>query len=48
MISENGEWLDMVPPLESPYCEKIVTGCEKAENIKGCISLKCAPKCKVA
>ncbi len=24
MVSEKGEWLDMVPPAESPYCEKII------------------------
>jgi glutathione peroxidase len=29
MISENGEWLDMVPPAESPYCEKIVNWLRK-------------------
>ena len=24
LIGENGQWIDMVPPKESPYCDKIL------------------------
>ncbi|HNW90728.1 MAG TPA: glutathione peroxidase [Bacteroidales bacterium] len=29
MISEQGEWVDVVPPAENPYCEKIVNWLRK-------------------
>ena len=30
MISQEGEWIDMVPPAESPYCEKILNWLRKS------------------
>lgn len=29
MISEQGEWVDVVPPSENPYCEKILSWLRK-------------------